>query len=677
MNRFARNTIPFTAGVGAVMTLFLVTMTLISPLALASQSYSQYDRAWTIDLSAPQLNRTISLSGEYLPSHLIHNVSLLESTPSVPGTGPANTSILTSGGQVLWSWPGTLGTSVLSSQAQGIVADNGTTHAYLSIPTATLLSGSAGLFSTQGDLSGDYTLKLSVGNSAIVSRSGSAGYSPFQNVNWASSAQSGLLSTFGMMTTQNGSWVMALGDQNGFLTVYGGYPGLQGSMLLNTGLAPPTPVGDIIVADMFHRGMASIAATDGFDLFLLSQMPGGSFQSTVFPVPSNSSALPQLRDVATGSLASGNPFVVATSDTPVVYVTNYTGTGVSNGWSSPLSKFATMPWVPASLTVFDNSTTGNNSLAIGGLSSVLVYEVSGSSSTLRVHIGLPNGTEANDLAFSTNGNALFIAGSDGNLYRAEAPQWNAQVVNLSIPLTGAPLLRLAHYSSSQGERLGVMDGQNNVYVLTGLSSSTLSAIKLAGPQQGTVSTNIRFGNLFGYREADLLTGAGNSLWAALSESNFNSTQVPGWLPSLKDEMSSTPLTNDGAGNLIHRIVVNLTVSGGAARLVSSPILYNGTEWSDVSSELAQSLNSVAGTSKSVNLTIRASGPGVFGLQIVIVYSIPTPQTSLDIFMTLVSREAIWIVIGTIAIGGAFFLSGSLRYWMARRVAERPNPPKGE
>lgn len=587
----------------------------------------------------------------------ISQATVLISTPAVGGTGATFASMGVSGTPRLWTWPSALGVSTIPT----LSVHNGTLGGTIMVPPSTVYSGSALLESLSGELRGDYTLSLSLGSQSLVNRSGLIGFSSPTVLPWLENTDPITSVVLGPST--NGSQLLAVGDEQGYLQVYSMEPDGAGLPVFSNPVAPPEPLQSIAFVDVKNNGVYSILTSDGKTIQLIA--PGAAGPWNVLNLLSQSTALAGTTLIHE---ENGRAAIVGAGLTQTLVISNDTGTGPAGGWENPLVPLATLPGTPSGIR---SATLSNGSselgVSVGG--AVEIYSFQSTGMAFLHSVTLPLGVAVNDFEFGQGGIGVLIAGSDGKLYVASAPAW--QSVDSSSISSDSPLLGVARATSDNNSL--AIDATGSFRLIRNVFDSQPPPSQLLGMiSQPSGGETLGFGSFYGTGEEDAYVAGGANLWVVENESVFNSTTLPLWGHDFQNAINSSTSETDSYGNLVKAIPYSLSVGGGGAQLVGATAYYNYTFSVDATHPV-ESFHSNFPRSKILNLTLAAKSPGYLHFEVIITTSTIPPPTLWSNLATWMAHSLQYILVATLLMGVAVFTLGSLKYHQSKSSRPPPRP----
>lgn len=586
----------------------------------------------------------------------VQSATLSFQTPSSMDTQASNLSVFgPSTGRPVWTWSGAFGQSAVSGSSGPVTANNGTAQGSILLPIAALSPSAAELSSGGHTLSGDYSLELQVGQYPAVSRSGAQQFGPLTPVQWAMPA-SGTITSAASAIAPNGSIVVAIGDSTGHLTVYSAFPGLDGVILFQGSLASPNPVSDVVIRELSASGLLTIAAGDGGDVFLLSQIPNGQFHANVLTPPNSIQAQnPSVEQVCLLTYGDGTPAVVATTSDGFLTVSNWTGSGINGGWTT-LSVLTRISGSPRALSSYTGSSNGTDLIAVAGPSAVEMYSVNGTSFSGGAAISVGS-AGPDSLAFDSTGQHLFVGGSDGKIYALSSPSWSAQALALA-GLGGSPLVSLDAVLQSNPLELVLISGNSTIYVAQDPLSSTPTLLDLGQVASSDQASSPQVAPLDAPGEPDILLADGGSMWFSQWEGTFSSALIPEWSNLLAQASASITPTTDPYGDRMVTIPIHLTVTGGTATLGNTAVEYNLTSKADITASIRSFLSASKNHTSPFEILIDSGSPGMLHVTLDLTFQGPSSVAWFEPAVVLISRYGFLAAAAALAIGAVLVLWGN-------------------
>jgi hypothetical protein len=635
-------------------------MLLGSQLAVASGTSVVSTSGGTISVAGSSSVSTVDLVAPIPAASDFQSAVLQISTPSLPGEGASNLSVQDVSSTSVWGWSGNFGQVTANSE---LAADNTTASTTLSLPPGQVVAGSAVVEATAGPLRSPYSVALDLGGSSVFSRSSANGFEPFSALGWGN--QSSSITSGAAFSEANGSEILILGDQSGYLTIFDSQPPSVGVEVFQTGLAPPNPVEQIVAFPVKGFSQPEIAAISGNDLFMLLPLQGLKWDEVILtpPVPT-SGVTPDISDVCEQTVQGIPSVFVALSDN-VVAISNDTGFGAASGWQNPLGAWQTVAQPVSALACSTSSSGLTATVAVATGGEVELAQQTSTSLGALATITLPGQTAADALSMADSGQEVLIAATDGELYAAQNSTWQPVAVALA---TQSSALTCVATGSELGESIiGTCDSAGRIEVLTDPYSGT-TIVLTSQTVPGLSSTPLlSFGSLYGAEEADAITNVGGAVYAAANDYEFHEAGVRAWLSGLNSALSIATPTTLSSGASVDNLPLALDVSGGSAALQSITIEFNATQAVALSAtqysiEASPAGSNGAGVEVSTTWKVSSDSAGLVHLVLAVTYlqpSSPSTLQSLDQWFA-----ASWILIaGALgAVGAAFFLLGRLAYW---------------
>ena len=604
-------------------------------------------------------NASVNLTG----TTSLTSASLSVSTPPFGSEALTQPSVLTEG-HALWSWPETYGTLTGQQAGDSLSSNNSSSVASLEIPPGLVTHASVSLSTAHGTVRGNFSVNLSVGAKSLVQFRGADGYAPPVTFPW--SADPAGIRCLSVGREPDGSYLIAIGELAGNLTLISEGPSIGGRVIYSTDLASTNPVTSVTVGALYLGGPLSVAATAAGDVFLLSPAPTSWFEH-IFTIPTQGGAAPQLGSIQLLQYPNGLAAVAVADNLRGVFVSNETGLGPGASWTNPASRLiASLPGSPIILTSSANATSAI--LAVGQGAQITLLGLDGAASRVIGTLGLPGSDSVVAMSFNASGSALAIASTQDRIY-------------VSIPLLGAASTpRMIFQGSSPiGSLSSFGDPTQDVLAFSSdLSGGSVILQPWTNPQviplKGTSSegfVGIGFAGVFSSTGDDLILSTSSELLVAQAWLDFNSTTLDNWAQILQTAVNETAVTHTSQGATVVQVPMTLRSSNCSVHLLSAQISYNSTQTVPV--PLTDILRS-NGTS-TLRLLVNGSSAGQIFVLLDLTYTEPPAPGSVPWLEFAIVKDlgSYGLLVGTAAlgIGAAVLVLGSNSY---RARAKHKAPP---
>jgi hypothetical protein len=636
--------------------LSIVLLLCMLSMAFPSQSILPLHPGTPASVQSESVGTTLYLSGRGQPSNvtlhvplpskaLLESANLNISTPSQVGTGAGNVTLGMNGSGLLWGWNGIYGRAVLPK----LEAVNGTAQSDLTVPAGTLTSGSALVRSSNGALGGNYVLNLTVGQSNAVSLSGSAGYLQPRALSWISDSNS--ISCVSVEPQFNGSQIVAVGDSAGYLQLYLVGASGTGYQVFTAPVSPPSAIQSLSFVDVANNGVNSVLTGAGNSVQLVTPGSGGTWKVLDLVLFHG-----VINGVVMGRYPNGNPVILALNGTDQIAVSNYSGQGPAGGWSNPMSIAMAFQ---GSATEIRSAELANGSTIVGldlG-NTVSEYRLTSAGLQHLVNVSLPAGVIANDIQFALNGSSLLMAASNGMLYQASAPIWQAGPL-MSSP-ANSPLIGTSTLSSA--DSVIAVDSNGDLYLITSVNAGGRSTRLLGTVPLPYGGETLGFGSLLGLQENDAFVAGSEGVWVAQDETTFNATEASSWINDIENYITHSSPSSDSFGNSLYPVPVKLYVTNGGANVANGFVDYNYSRSIGVTKQVSQLFRTAKGE-LNVSFQANAQTAGYLHLWFILDVGIPSPPTFLNSFQSWFAQWGFYLVIALAGVGGTLLVLGSLRFW---------------
>ena len=629
---------------------------------------------------APQyLSQTVHLPGDwkkvdvqvplvYTKASQLPAIDVKVITPELGSLGPTFPELVTQGNTTIWRWPGSFGYVDGLGNSTSLVADNLTVAADLMLPSATIDSATLSVQSLRANLTGNYSLGLTLDGLQVFQRNGSIGYLAPSILPWASTGTGSLATATTVAMEPNGSQVLAVGDADGVVRFFDFYPGMEGNVIANVTIEASAPVTTMTSGDIFGQGLPTILAASGQEVYLGTLSATGQLQSTALQISWNRSSpdYPVVKGIGSTSVPGSAPTLMALTNLGSLQTSEWRVNGLGLGWENPMVPIAQLNYLPTCFSTTSNSSTGDLTVATGGLGTLQIFNYSGGSLTLVSNDSIAQGDYPTASAFL--GSTLLVGTSTGTVIAYRSP--NYSVGTQVFAPEGSAVTSLTPINPSSGGSAVLAFADGTLDYVQGLSGNNANGIKIGTtPTLGEVG-ELSTGPIFGNGEEDLLIPGDPNLLASLSESFFNATTIGNWSVDLEDALSHTTPMRDRYGNLLTSIPLHFTASGGSARLANAFVDYNYSQSLDLTSTQQASLISLENGTDEITLIFESETSGY--LQVALEVSQPSAGQS-SFFQTLQSLlSPYWVPLAVLLVAGGtvLFSVGFLGYRKHARFRTR-------
>lgn len=598
-------------------------------------------------------------------------VLLTLETPNSGQPLPGNLSLtLGTNSSPVWVWPGSFGSWSNPGGAPALVSANGSQSLGLSLPRSTILGGSASVSAVHGPLVSPYSVAFSVGSDLVLDRNSSSGWLPFAQLPWAQTHNGTTALTAAQMP--NGTSLLGVGEPTGYLDVFAYAPGSPGELVFRTDISAPTPLSLLCGGDLSNQGIPTIVTAEGPVVSVVTPAQGGVWSQHPILIDPFSNRSPSVQALVTAPMSDGASSIVISTDAGALEISNWSRTGTGPAGWSPFQRLWNLPSDTFSLSSA-LSPSGTTFVAAADGSGVSLLSLNSSTLLGSQWMGLPTGVQANAVAFNSTGLGLIIAGSDGNLYHAESPNWTATA--MTLPDGGRAVLSVSVDRAPQGDIAIASVGDNRVFVVENPFRAPGGSVTTVPLPTGDNVADLSFGSIFGRSQPDLLAISGTGIWSSESELMFQSAAIGNWTSDLQGALSQLTPQVDAYGNSLVDIPLTLGVRGGAAELESPTVFYNTTIVIDVTKDLAQAGTASGGKGAAPQLTLVAGTPGSLHVELTAYYrSPPSIVMEIDSFL---AADILPLLGGVLLSGVALVVAGGLLYDRqgTARVASREGPRK--
>lgn len=626
----------------------------------------------------PGGNRSVKVS-EPLGSEQISSatpISLEIQTPSTLGTGPEGLRLTNLESSVLWAWTGGFGYTSEFGNDSYLQAINGTSSAMIEVPPVQVESGTATLESTSGELSGDYTLNLSVGGTTRVLRSGANGFLFPKPVSWASSATGTPITAVTESIEPNGTNLLALGDESGAIQFYRVVPGSNGIQVYNATIEVTASVNSLATSDLFGTGVPFFLAGSGQYVYVSDGYSRLNPADASVQIEWNRSAptYPQVIGVAGGQLGK-EPTIVALTSEGSLQVSSWSLAGSGQGWQDPMIPVKQFPFQPTTFSSCTNTSTGDIIVAVGGSNFIQVYQLSA--------LGLSE--VANDSFTSSGGptassfiNGTLVVGTSNGAAMSFSPPSYFNATPILTP-EGTAVTSIVGTPGAPPGSASVGFGDGNISFAGGFAvrraPTVMTNIGTLPLPMGVEGMGV--GPIFGVGESDLLIPGESTLYSALSELSFNSTVVSNWSSVINGAEQSGQTKFDAYGNALIQIPVSVSVHGGGARVTNQDLYYRFYKVITLTSTETASLVTGNQTARSIAFYLASERPGWVNATISIGNSgnSGTPTAFLLQIYTYITRYWTILTAATLIAGSFVFAIGYFKYSPSSQASHKKSPDR--
>lgn len=597
--------------------------------------------------------KPVTLSGT-IPAGTYTSVSaaiLSIETPSLGQQSPANLSIQFPNGKNVWNWPYPYGEFSVSNQTSPLEASNSSATRMAVWPAgARIQNGVAAVQALHDILQTPYSMTLTVGNTPVLSRVGGSHWLPFTPISWVVSPNG--TSTASVVDLQNGSAVLALGDNLGNIQIYRFYPGGLGSEVYSDSISTPTPILLMTSGDFLGNGVPDIVtATQSIVNVFTAAGPQSSWTRIPILLPYLNGSTSSAKGLAWGSYPSGNPFIVVSTASGGIFVSNWTLGGPWDGWNQ-FHLLAQVSGGPMSLSTA-KTPFGSTEIAFGDSEGIQIANINASGSVSIRTLSNMTGTNVNTVALNSSGEGIVAGGADGRLYRAQYPNWTLDAFytsNNSSPVTSVSM------TYSDGQDLLVTDDYN--YQITAIVSPFNSQPEIL-PIANGYGPVAWIGGITGNFQPDVYSTGSNGMYVAESEQLFDSAIASKWTQTVQNIVSYSAPTTDTQGNKIVDVPVSLSVSGGEAELSTCYASYNSTITVNVTPLVSKYFEAQETARAYFPIQVNSEIPGAIHMDLTVYFVSPSTASQLGNFLNLVYSQD--VVLSVVILGGALTVVGFFRY----------------